>query len=876
MRTNLLLSALMLIAFKASSQFEYGTPLIDGSILYVVEETTEVYCDGKLRNKSELKANYSTNLTGISTWDDEDISQRKERKDKNAFLGSPIYMNNFTRTRKEGEEIDYTRPIQAPLHSVIANINTTAFGKEPCSIHYECTEEYVAVENEIGNYHGVVSHHGRPGVILKCQIMGMENCSKYLFFSIHSGGSWVELGKMEQSAVSGVTKILSRDDTGYDCKAYWKEEESKSIVVIESDLETGITDHALTGESGWIGKDGFFVRNRVEYEGDEVYSRTTEEITLMRIDTTEFFKYIREKPQSHTFKVSGSYRYVSTNIAGERTIINKRVSATFAIGKKPELSLEGENEQDFKEWIPGHEDYPEAFKPVKIKAKYAENGKQGKDSILFEIFNSSRLPGYCTNYPILPDNPPKEEPDLFFAPQDKQTDPNIKILNDTIAITTKKVQEAVIVVHSRDFGAHGTIRAWGITNVDKAVCSYDGKENMKIPFDMNENFIADKWEEDMGLKNVNYLDDKDNLPTGQATEGDGLTVFEEYRGFISEKDVEASGDKKHTLRNGKHVRTSPLCKDVFIVDNAGLFSKYYESPNPSETHWHYLNVEQVKLPPINEIIDAVKITEGDEAGPNDKSPEAVIARNNYLRYDQYIKSWEKKDYRRINANTPFDYRDNKQYAIYMVISPLTSTTGGATIGTGVKNPKSPLYTNHVVILPQYLTLQRRINEIFGGLKTNTTHPGYINRYTPDVLAKLTNTVYEAMVLHEIGHALGIPHHTKGSITILLPRTKEKHNIADANKGLNTDESTGDPLEICYADGENYLTTGIEGAFLAMGVTDCCMRYTIERETDFIEMKVLKPSVKYCKKGQSFIDGNGNKTDADACFSKIIIKCADVK
>jgi hypothetical protein len=49
------------------------------------------------------------------------------------------------------------------------------------------------------------------------------------------------------------------------------------------------------------------------------------------------------------------------------------------------------------------------------------------------------------------------------------------------------------------------------------------------------------------------------------------------------------------------------------------------------------------------------------------------------------------------------------------------------------------------------------------------------------------------------------------------------------------------------------------ATTAGGVTECCMRYTVEREVDFVGKKVLIPSVKYCRKGESFTDGNGKKT-----------------
>ena len=165
--------------------------------------------------------------------------------------------------------------------------------------------------------------------------------------------------------------------------------------------------------------------------------------------------------------------------------------------------------------------------------------------------------------------------------------------------------------------------------------------------------------------------------------------------------------------------------------------------------------------------------------------------------------------------------------------------------------------------------------IMSNLMLNTSHRTLWDKYPVEVQEQVVQTAYEAMVPHEVGHGLGIPHHTKGTLTVITSNTREKFVINGGNvETLKIPKSKGECREVSYLDGQEYLITSYQSAFIAMGVTECCMRYTVEREVDFIEKKVLLPSVKFCRKGQKFINGNGKQTDADDCFSQILIKCTN--
>ena len=55
--------------------------------------------------------------------------------------------------------------------------------------------------------------------------------------------------------------------------------------------------------------------------------------------------------------------------------------------------------------------------------------------------------------------------------------------------------------------------------------------------------------------------DEDSKPEKQKDNGDGYTLFEEYRGFAVHKPNETAADKQDVF-----VRTDPDQKDVFIYD----------------------------------------------------------------------------------------------------------------------------------------------------------------------------------------------------------------------------------------------------------------------------------------------------------------------
>jgi hypothetical protein len=102
----------------------------------------------------------------------------------------------------------------------------------------------------------------------------------------------------------------------------------------------------------------------------------------------------------------------------------------------------------------------------------------------------------------------------------------------------------------------------GVTRINANAGSYNAA--VHVPLDVNQDGIADVgWKVGPGVQ-VNASaasDDKDDTPTGKA-KGDGLTAFEEYRGFIA---------------RGQHIRTDPAVHDLFV--NSDLSEGYGYASN---------------------------------------------------------------------------------------------------------------------------------------------------------------------------------------------------------------------------------------------------------------------------------------------------------
>jgi len=192
-----------------------------------------------------------------------------------------------------------------------------------------------------------------------------------------------------------------------------------------------------------------------------------------------------------------------------------------------------------------------------VRAKIVEPaGLTGK--IRFTLEDVSREPGVSMNYPF---HDREEAPDLFIS---EMSGSGLNITEDgQSAVTLDAVNEAEIVLQPRDFGARGklsataTVAAGGKEMKVRAVLKRTGEHWLTLPLDENRNGIADCWEKAHNIYPCAGDADDDGEPEGKAP-GDGLSAWEEYRGFFV---------------RGKHERLDPNRKDLFVHDPDRLAEK---------------------------------------------------------------------------------------------------------------------------------------------------------------------------------------------------------------------------------------------------------------------------------------------------------------
>lgn len=427
--------------------------------------------------------------------------------------------------------------------------------------------------------------------------------------------------------------------------------------------------------------------------------------------------------------------------------IQGTLKVEWALGSQPprgKMKLEPADTNEYDKWLPAPlKGNYSAARPIAIKAKIEPEKADQKPPtgrIDFYLYDISKHKGECTNYPVTDEG---TRDDLrFFADQEEFViDPN----NANHAWTKKEnISEATILVEARDTGAWGKIKASCDKHSLKA--EYQGQQFMRLPKDNNANHIADTWEQEKGVKDFPADYDEDQ-PSGQRRLGDGYTLYEEYRGFM-------------TMRGFK--RTNPKKKDLFIYDRDGLVQQWYENANPGKFDLHYVNPTMIKFT-------------GESGNPDNR----------------WVNTNSNQNDRR------FFYA--RQYAMYVVS--YSHVMAGGTVGEvnwhvvtdaangfgawdGFKEPLKRIYI--IKMFP---------NVVAAAVKTAPSH----------LQQSLYRVLMESAVIHEMGHGMGIHHHS-----------------------FSNDE---------------------EEKTVELGYAGCSMRYT--SPTEYAHPGIIKPANIYCLPGHTW-------------------------
>jgi hypothetical protein len=222
---------------------------------------------------------------------------------------------------------------------------------------------------------------------------------------------------------------------------------------------------------------------------------------------------------------------------------------------------------------------------ITAKLQDANGGppKQKARKITWQLLNVSHEPGLAMNAPKakMADNP-----DLEF---DEYQNVNVgaRVLPNTQAQSAETIKdgmtEAQVIVRANDWGAWGTIKVTAELESGEHVVGYlkgdKAQKEIRLPKRGPDSKVADYWKEQNGVADKADNDDLEMAPEGYyGCPGDGLTLYEEYRGFF---------------QNGAHMRTSPTRKDYFVADRIGTrYSKagisMFQGATQLETHGEML------------------------------------------------------------------------------------------------------------------------------------------------------------------------------------------------------------------------------------------------------------------------------------------------
>lgn len=232
--------------------------------------------------------------------------------------------------------------------------------------------------------------------------------------------------------------------------------------------------------------------------------------------------------------------------------------------------------EDFEGWIPrGNLDQPDqpGDLPLQVTIKVHKKGEPGvprQARLEIALPRVSMNRGVCGNWPI--NGSPSEG--LRFRQKDFPQKEGLIWQDRTHLASDMLLEEVMFRIHAHDFGAWGTLKVTATDDLDRPVkVTMQGKERpeLDLPKDENANHIADAWETRWagGLRGA-AGEDEDAQPQGDGCTGDVLTRYEEYRGFrMSGGEGGYAAASPTEMTTGRHVRTDPRAKDVFICDQLG-------------------------------------------------------------------------------------------------------------------------------------------------------------------------------------------------------------------------------------------------------------------------------------------------------------------
>lgn len=214
---------------------------------------------------------------------------------------------------------------------------------------------------------------------------------------------------------------------------------------------------------------------------------------------------------------------------------------------------------EYEDWLPrGGPDEETRGDVVTVKVRVHKQGDPDKESprkalFRFELVDVSEEKGVCMNWP----SEGKTARDLKI---DASENPHLKVTDEDgqAAESEPDLKETKVAISCFDYGAFGRLKVTAVLDDGTEIAAHlegdDAIQALALPRDLDGNRIADAWDKETGYSTEPPGLDDDPFPEADGHPGDGLTYFEEYRGF---------------MENASHVRTYPEEKDLFVCNGIG-------------------------------------------------------------------------------------------------------------------------------------------------------------------------------------------------------------------------------------------------------------------------------------------------------------------
>lgn len=231
-------------------------------------------------------------------------------------------------------------------------------------------------------------------------------------------------------------------------------------------------------------------------------------------------------------------------------------------------------------WEPeGSEDGKTAGGTLHFSVRLHERGNPDRPAVnsgKFTLrFETSKEPGVCVNWPLNGtdehDLKIKDNPNLVKKSENQKENGTVELIYET----ADNLREVELDIECYDYGAFGKLKVEvDLDNGGRVMACVDNnktRNELHIPCDYDHggpgDHIADAWQAKMKVTGLDAEWDLDLVPATlqQREDGDGYSLYEEYRGFRTIAD--------------KHLRTDPTKKDLFVHDPDNLVKNYIGKDN---------------------------------------------------------------------------------------------------------------------------------------------------------------------------------------------------------------------------------------------------------------------------------------------------------